>query len=384
MGRYSGHKCVMIIAGEASGDLHGSKLVRAMREKNKALFFCGIGGPALENAGVRVVVDSRQLSVVGITEVFSKMPSLFKGISVAKKLLKSLHPDLLILIDFPDFNLHVAAFAKKLNIPVLYYISPQVWAWRTGRVKKMRRLVDHVAVILPFEEDFFKKYNVPVTFVGHPLLDTDFYETDPRTEKKTESDNDQPKTVIGLLPGSRDREISRHLPIMLEAARHLSNRLQNLSFIVSIAPSVERRLVEKIVEKHFKIADFEYSNEYVGKVFEKSRLVIAVSGTVTLEAAIAGVPMVIIYKVSPVSYWLARAMAKVKHIGLVNLIAGKALVPELIQDKASPENIADTVLGMLSDTAGLERLRNELLSVRDVLGGTGVSDRVADLAISML
>ncbi len=374
----------MIIAGEASGDLHGSKLVRAMREKNKALFFCGIGGPALENAGVRVVVDSRQLSVVGITEVFSKMPSLFKGISVAKKLLKSLHPDLLILIDFPDFNLHVAAFAKKLNIPVLYYISPQVWAWRTGRVKKMRRLVDHVAVILPFEEDFFKKYNVPVTFVGHPLLDTDFYETDPRTEKKTESDNDQPKTVIGLLPGSRDREISRHLPIMLEAARHLSNRLQNLSFIVSIAPSVERRLVEKIVEKHFKIADFEYSNEYVGKVFEKSRLVIAVSGTVTLEAAIAGVPMVIIYKVSPVSYWLARAMAKVKHIGLVNLIAGKALVPELIQDKASPENIADTVLGMLSDTAGLERLRNELLSVRDVLGGTGVSDRVADLAISML
>ena len=384
MGQLIEQKCVMIIAGEASGDLHGAKLVRAMRKKDNALFFCGIGGAALKNAGVRIAVDSCQLSVVGITEVFSKMPGLFKGMSVAKKLLKSLHPDLLILIDFPDFNLHVASVAKKLNIPVLYYISPQVWAWRTGRVKKIRRLVDHVAVILPFEEGFFKKHDVPVTFVGHPLLDIDSYKTDPRTEKKTGAENVHQKTVIGLLPGSRDREIERHLPVMLAAARLLTGKIPNVKFCISLAPSVERKYVEERVSHYLGTDDFELSSDNVGKIFARSKLVVAVSGTVTLEAAMTGTPMVIIYKISPVSYWLVKNMAKVEHIGLVNLIAGKGVVPELIQDKASPENIADTVLEMLRDAAGLELLRNELLAVRDVLGGPGVSDRVADLAITML
>ncbi|MBU1163767.1 MAG: lipid-A-disaccharide synthase, partial [Proteobacteria bacterium] len=164
-------KHVMIIAGEASGDLHGSKLVRAICNKNKEIYFCGIGGQALKKAGVKILVDASELSVVGITEVFSKIPNLFKAMSVVKRHLKSLKPDLVILIDFPDFNLKIAAAAKKLGIPILYYISPQVWAWRPGRVKTIRELVNHVAVILPFEEDFYKKHNVPVTFVGHPLLD---------------------------------------------------------------------------------------------------------------------------------------------------------------------------------------------------------------------
>jgi len=159
----SEQKCVMIIAGEASGDLHGSRLVTAMRKRDNTLFFCGIGGQALKAAGVRVLVDASELSVVGITEAFSKIPNLLKGVAVAKKTLKRLLPDLLILIDFPDFNLNVAAFAKKLEIPVLYYISPQIWAWRPGRVKKIGKLVDHMAVILPFEEDFYKKHEIPVT-----------------------------------------------------------------------------------------------------------------------------------------------------------------------------------------------------------------------------
>lgn len=369
----------MIIAGEASGDLHGSRLVAAMRNRNKALFFCGIGGQALKASGVRVFVDASELSVVGITEAFSKLPNLVKGISVAKKTLKRLFPDLLILIDFPDFNLNVAACAKKLGIPVLYYISPQIWAWRPGRVKKIGKLVDHVAVILPFEEDFYKKHQIPVTFVGHPLLDTNL---DYGTKIFQKPENDI--SVIGLFPGSRDREIARHLPVMLGAAQILLKRMKNVKFIISVAPDVKRKTLEEIVNKHNGVSDLEIVSGHVTKIFERSTVVIAASGTVTLESAISGTPMVIIYKVSPISYWLGRALIQVKHIGLVNLITGKKIVPELLQDQASPIRIADTVFNMLSDASGLEKLRLELLKVKDVLGGPGASERVADIAIGML
>jgi len=375
----SEQKCVMIIAGEASGDLHGSRLVTAMRKRDNALFFCGIGGQALKAAGVRVFVDASELSVVGITEAFSKLPHLLKGMAVAKRTLKRLLPDLLILIDFPDFNLNVAAFAKKLGIPVLYYISPQIWAWRPGRVKKIGKLVDHMAVILPFEEDFYKKHEIPVTFVGHPLLDANF-----DYGKKAFKNPDDNISVIGLLPGSREREIARHLPIMLGAAQILLKRINNVKFVISLAPDVKRKSVEEIVNKKKGAADFEIVSGQVRKIFEKSSVVIAASGTVTLESAIAGTPMVIIYKVSPISYWLGRAMIQVKHIGLVNLITGKKIVPELLQDQASPIRIADTVFSMLSDAPGLEKLRLELLQVKDALGGPGAADRVADIAIGIL
>jgi lipid-A-disaccharide synthase len=369
----------MIIAGEASGDLHGAKLVQAMLERDPSLFFCGVGGRALQGAGVRILVEASELAVVGITEVFSKMGSLLKGASRVKKLLKNLKPDLLIIIDFPDFNLHAAAIAKKQGIPVFYYISPQVWAWRKGRVKKIKRLVDHVGVILPFEEAFYKEHDVPVTFVGHPLLDETFYgkRDQPGSDRSVEP-------IIGLLPGSRDKEVIRNLPAMLEAAMQIRQKFPEIQFCVSQAPTVEKSLIDGILEKFRYANKIHVSTKHVRTIFKRSRLVVAVSGTVTLEAAISGTPTVIVYSVSSLSYWIGRAMIKVKHIGLVNLIAGKEIVPELIQEKAAPEQIAACVTELLNDPEKLEKMRTELLKTRECLGEPGASGRAADLAFRLL
>jgi lipid-A-disaccharide synthase len=379
MDYFSNKKRVVIIAGETSGDLHGAKLVKAMQKRNKGLFFCGIGGQALRETGVDILIDAREISVVGITEVFSKVLNILRSLRMVKKTFKTMRPDLLILIDFPDFNLHVAATAKKMGIPVLYYISPQIWAWRSGRVKKIDKLVDHMAVILPFEEDFYRKQKIRVTFVGHPLLENSL-PTKQRIEDKWKDDI----PAIGLLPGSRHGEIERHLPIMVDAARILLKRIQTIKFIISLSPDVEEKHVKEIVRKHKGEADFEIASGNVSKVLERSKIVMAASGTVTLESAISGTPMVIIYKVSPVSFRLGKAMIRVKNIGLVNLIAGKEIVPELIQEEASSTRIADTVFKMLNDPSGLKQLSLELLALRDKLGGPGASERVADIAFRML
>lgn len=371
--------CVAIIAGEASGDQHGAKLVRAMQQKQPALSFCGIGGPALRQAGVRILVDAAELAVVGITEVFSKIPAILKGMGIIKRLLKSLKPDLLILIDFPDFNLHIAARAKKLGIPVLYYISPQIWAWRRGRGKRIAKLVDHMAVILPFEAQFYQEFKVPVTFVGHPLLD-DALPTAGQALKVSV----QNPPVIGLLPGSRESEIVRLLPIMLDAGDILKQRLNHVTFAISRAGSVQRALIEDIVGRHPGWDDVDVISTGVETVLERCDAVIAASGTVTLQAAIHGIPMVIIYKVSPVSAWLGKLLVRVPHVGLVNLVAGQSLVPELLQDDATGDKIARAIHTMIDDGDQLNHLRHRLIALRDELGGPGASERVADLALGMI
>jgi lipid-A-disaccharide synthase len=369
----------MIIAGEASGDQHGAKLVAAMQRLDPAFLFHGIGGGALRQAGVRIIVDADQLSVVGITEVFSKLPSLIKGIRSAKRLLKELRPKLLILIDFPDFNLYMAGFAKKLGIPVLYYISPQIWAWRSSRVKKIHRRVDHMAVILPFEEAFYRRHQVPVTYVGHPLLDRMNGSMQCPPQKNRLEDR-----TVGLLPGSRSREVTTHLPILLEAALRLRRRVPGLKFVVSCAPSVRRALLEEILVRHADCSDFDIDSTNVESVYHQSCLAIAVSGTVTLQAAICGTPTIIIYRVSPLSYRLGRALVRVKFAGLVNLISGKEILPELIQDQASPERIAEKALELLSDEKRMAKMRRELLAVKDELGRGGASMRVAQIANSLI
>jgi len=370
----------MIVAGEASGDQHGAKLVAEMRRSNPAIFFCGIGGKSMASAGVRILVDTADLTVVGITEVIAKLPVVYRSLAVAKKLLQSLKPDLLILIDFPDFNLRVASAARKLGLPVLYYISPQIWAWRRGRVKKIGKLVSHMAVILPFEADFYSVHDIPVTFVGHPLLDR----TSGNEEEGKAAAGSSERTLIGLLPGSREVEIKRLLPVMLDAAERMQKRDPKLIFTVSVAPTVERKLLETMRRGRGKNGSISFSEEPVERLFGRCRLIVAASGTVTLQAAIAGIPMVIIYKVSPISYWLGRALIRVDHIGLINLIAGRRLVPELIQDQATAASISDQVFGLLNDEKRLAQLKKDLLTAGQLLGGPGASRRVAQIALGLM
>ena len=368
----------MIIAGEASGDLHGAHLVRAMLGLNPDLEFFGIGGNALRQAGVEVRVDNSEMAVVGISEAVSKINLLLSALRQAKQDLKRIRPSLLILIDFPDFNLRLAAAAKKLGVPVMYYISPQVWAWRTARVKKIKKVIDHMVVIFPFEADFYREWNVPVTFVGHPLLDSMRLKS---TEEKSENLRGD-GVLVGLLPGSRKEEITRLLPTMVKVAEILSQRVEGVRFAIPVASSVSERVVEAIVQE--AKATIFIRSDRLSDILNQATLVISASGTVTLEAAIAGTPMIIVYKVSPFSYWLGKKMIRVDHIGLANLVADKRIVPELIQHEASAEKIAEEAMSMIGDERRLAQIGLELRRVAERLGAPGASKRAAEVALGLL
>lgn len=371
-------QCVMIIAGEASGDVHGARLVKAMKARNPNLYFYGIGGQAMEKEGVRIVVDAKELSVVGITEILERAGTLMHGVMFSREILRQIKPDLLILIDFPEFNMMVAKTARSLGIKILYYISPQIWAWRQGRVKTIKKLVDRIAVILPFEKEFYDAHNVPVTYVGHPLLDHEGADKEPTAKRNP--------NLIGLLPGSRNREVAGLLPAMLEAALIMREQRPGLQFVLPMAPTVDPSLVEDIMGKILKEDDFcvEVRQGQAREVMEQSQLVIAASGTVTLEAALALAPTVIIYRVSPLSYLVGKAMLKVDYVGLANLIGKKEIMPELIQDKANPENIAAKSLEILLNPRKLSEIYRDLKEVRKLLGGPGASDKAASLALELL
>jgi len=368
-----------MVAGEASGDLHGSHLIHALHEQHGPVFVCGMGGKAMRAAGAKILVDADQLAVVGITEVIAKLSHIMKAMAQLKRLLSGLRPDLLILIDFPDFNLHLAATAKKLGVPVLYYISPQVWAWRSKRVNKIKKRADHMAVILPFEKAFYEQHNVPVSFVGHPLMDS----TTGRVPLRLAALPDHNAPVIGFLPGSRVSEVRSLLPLMLQAGRRLQDKMTNLRFVVSCAPSINDALIRSILNDH-QLRHAEISHEPVSELFPRCHLAIVASGTVTLEAAICGTPMIITYAVSPLSYWLGRALIHVQHIGLVNLIAGKRIVPELVQNEATPEAICQAAYSMVSDPQLYSEVCKELALVRQRLGQNGASRNVARIACSLM
>ncbi len=371
-------RCVVIVVGEASGDRHAAHLVAAMKKRDPTLFFCGIGGRAMRDAGVRVLMEAGKVSAVGVTESFAKLPVILRGMRLVRRLLRDLKPDLLILVDFPDFNLRVAPAAKRLRIPVLYYISPQLWAWRPGRAARLKALVDHMAVILPFEAGFYEKWNIPVTFVGHPLLDGDGL---PKAPLKGEGGL---RRAIGLLPGSREREVERHLPLMAEAAEILKKRHPDVRFIVSVAHTVEKAKVAAILGRRGSDTAWELSEADMTSLFAKVDMVLATSGTVTLEAALFGIPCVICYRVSPVSFWVGKRLIKVPYIGLANLIAGKAIQPELIQKEATPRALAHQCHRLLTDTRLRDRVGEAYEEVRSLLGGKGASQRTADIAFALM
>jgi len=371
----------MIVAGEASGDLHGGNLVREMHSLLPELFFFGVGGKRMEAAGVQLSANVADMAVVGLTEVIGKLGSVFKVMRRLKAALKNDPPSLLILIDYPDFNLPLAKTARKLGIKVLYFISPQVWAWRKNRLAVIRRNVDKMVVILPFEEEFYRGAGVDVTFVGHPLLD----EVKPRhtrTETLAGIGLDDEATTIALLPGSRKGEVERLLPEMLEACRLMTAMLSPLQFVLPLAPTLPFPFVQEII-KRFPVRVKVVEEDLYDAIALADAAIVA-SGTATLETALLGVPMVVIYKISGLSYAIGKRFIKVDYISLVNLIAGRAVVPELIQQDASPARIAAEVKALIVNEEARRAMKESFTVLRGKLGFPGASQRTAQIACAML
>jgi lipid-A-disaccharide synthase len=380
-------KKIMIVTGEASGDLHGANLVRALRAQCTEISFCGMGGTELASLGVEILCDADKVSVVGITEVFSHLKDIFTALSILKRRMISDPPDLLIIIDLPDFNLILAKKAKKLGIPVFYYIAPQVWAWRSGRVRTIKRRVDKLGVILPFEENYFKQKGVDTEYVGHPLLDT-VKTTLTRDDFFQKYDIGADQRCIGLLPGSRKKEIITLLPYFLGAAELLQKNEKKLNSLVFLIPQAST-----ITRKDLDDAGLADCQEQLNiKVITDDRYnmmsvcdgAVAASGTVTLELAILKIPMVVVYKLTNITYFLGRLLVKLDHFSLVNLIAGKTAVPELLQHEVTAANIAQKLATLIGETEEREQTLSDLHEVRIRLGERGASEKAATVAQELL
>jgi len=376
-----GKKDILIVAGEASGDLHGGRVVESLRRMDPAVSVRAMGGEILRRAGAEIVVDSSRLAVVGITEVLGRFRDLARAYRDLKGLIRKEEIGLLLLIDFPDFNLRLARLARKAGIPVLYYVSPQVWAWRSGRTKVIARRVDRMAVIFPFEVPLYREAGLKAEFVGHPLMDSlGPGENAARIPPEEEGFRGEP--LVALLPGSRHREVFSLLPEMIRAAQIITREKAGARFLLALAPTIDEQEVKEILPPAGP--RIEVVKGKIDRVLSASDLVLVASGTATLETAIRGKPMVIVYRVSPLSYWTGRAMIRVKWIGLANLVAGRSLVPELIQKEATGEKMAAEALRILEDEPYRRTMIQGLAEVRQKLGSPGASERVARMALEML
>jgi lipid-A-disaccharide synthase len=385
-------KKVFIIAGEASGDLHGAGLMRAMKSLRPEVEFLGIGGSQMVEAGLHPVFLNNELAVVGLFEIMSHVRPILKAVRQAMHALKQERPNLLVLIDYPGLNLFMARYARHLGIPVFYYISPQVWAWRRGRIKKMRRLIDKLAVILPFEEDFFRSNGLNAHFVGHPLLDV--VRPSMSREAFCESAGLVPgRDIVGILPGSRRGEVQRMLPIFLQTAALIQHDLPKCQFVLPVAPSLSRTWVEECIARERqanpRIPEISIVERQAYDAMAASSLLLLASGTVTLEAAILRIPMLVAYRVSGMTYQLARRIVHVKFMSLVNLIADREIVPEFLQHEATPERLSEAGLFLLKDKKRRQDMLNGLNEVVSQLkvggqGQEGAAMQAARLALDML
>lgn len=375
-------KRIMIVAGEASGDLHGSNLVRSALSLDPDLKFYGLGGENLRNAGIDLLFDLEHQGLFGFLEIVSSLRSTIGIYRSLKASLTRDRPSAVVLIDYPDFNLRLAKSAKRLGIPVFYYISPQLWAWRQGRVKKVDRYVDRMAVVFPFEPDFYQRYGVEVSFVGHPLLDV-MDPPRPKEEVKTELGFDPSQPLLGLLPGSRMSEIKAHLPLMLESAGRLNaGRPNGVSLAVAQADSLGSGDLTPFLELGPK--DVKLVAGHTHDLQNAADVILTASGTATLETALMLTPMVVIYRLKLLSYQIFRRMVKIEHVAMANLIAGEEVVPELLQNDARPDNIVTELNRILDSPEDRRRMVEGLTLIRKKLGGHGASLRAARLLLETI
>lgn len=374
-------KKIMLVAGEVSGDLHGAHLVEAIQKIAPEVEFFGVGGEHLKERGMRLLHHVHSLAVVGISEAFRKLRTALKTLRELKEAMEREAPDLLILIDYPEFNLRLAKIARQKKIPVLYYISPQIWAWRPGRVKTIAKRVKKMVVFFPFELSLYQAAGVDVEWVGHPLLDI-VKPSLTRKEAIQQFGIDPEMKTVALLPGSRLEEVRRLLPSMLASSVLLQRAISKLQFLLPLAPGIKETDLHPILNQ--TPGSITVVNGFNYDVMAVSDLIITASGTATLEAAILGKPMVIVYKVSRLTYWVGRALIRVKHIGLVNLIAGKEIAKELIQDEADPKRIAEESLRLLKDPALYAKTVKSLSEVRQALGKPDAASRAARIVLSLL
>ena len=365
-------KRLYIIAGEASGDLHGGNLVRALFQASGAGAGAGAlqvrawGGDRMAAAGAEVVKHYRELAFMGFTQVIMNLRTILRNIDTCKADIEAFKPDALILIDYPGFNLRIAEWAHAKGIPVHYYISPQVWAWKKGRVHTIKKVVDRMYVILPFEKPWYARYGMDVEFVGHPLLDA--IEQEGRTEL-TALPGDDGRPVVALLPGSRRQEIARMLPLMVEVAR----RFPKQRFVMAAAPSVP----DAVYAEGIGTAPITLVKGRTYDVLRTARAALVTSGTATLETALFGVPEVVCYSGSALNVWIAKRLVDIKFISLVNLIMDREVVRELIQSDLTVESLSKELEDLLADGTYRQRMVQDLAQLREQLGGPGASAKVA-------
>lgn len=368
---------VMVIAGEASGDLHGSGVIRELRKRNPCVEVYGIGGDRMQAEGMQLIFHVRELAVMGFVEVLKRLPLLRAVERSLAAVIRVRRPDVLLLIDYPGFNLRFARLARSLGIRIVYYISPQVWAWHAGRVKKMRGLIDKMLVVFPFEEEIYRREGIDVAFVGHPLLEV-LTPAQDRAGFCKRYGLDGGKPILGLFPGSRRQEIEEIFPSMIGAARMLEKQL-GVEVIVGVASALDNDYLKSFVMGDFPIRLVQNATY---DIMANSDLALVTSGTATLETACYRTPMIVVYRTSWPTYLIGRLLVRIKNIGLVNIVAGKKIVPELLQQKVTPHRLAREAARMLQDTAMRDDIREQLSVVRQRLGSAGASARVADTILS--